>query len=567
MRRGAAGNWMALWAVAIALGTQALLGFSPFPIADDFSFAPLAELWADPGLYPRDDLLRGIANHAWAYSAVYWLAKSTIGIGAGFWAAVVALSVASVMALRAIMVRVGAAGVALPLAVAVGIMVMVPGVGRGQFGGFVGSFLHPQWIALALVMWAFVAVLGGRAVLAGLALGAAAYAQPMSALHGALAIAVACATQGRAGMRVLGIIGAVAVFTALPYQVLVIVPALGEPGAPVPAAQLIEDSYLFFSPYRYQLAPPALLLGWGYLALGLISAAMLRRARPAPATMAMGLICGLGALHGVATLFYFATDSRYLPLYILDATRSSPLFFALSAALFAAAMERRAEAGLTGAGWGSPAARGATVAAGAAGLAILALNATPTGWFFAISGILLISAPGRAVPKVALAAMLVAIFGWTAYHVHLRPPIGRQRAELFEWALGETSPDALFIVPPGMHGFRLFARRGVYADFRLFPIAQPGLAWRARTRLERIAQPDAEARAARGAVAVGLWDRAYLDATDCRGIARLMDETGADYLVRQIRDAAGNRHAAPECGAGLAKVFANAGYAVYDARR
>ncbi len=204
MMSGAAWNWMALWAVAIVLGTHALLGFSAFPVADDFSFAPLAEIWADPGLYSRDDLLHGIANHARAYNAVYWLAESAIGIAAGFWAAVVALSVASVMALRAIMVRVGGAGVALPLAVT-------------------------------------------------------------------------------------------------------------------------------------------------------------------------------------------------------------------------AAMERRAEAGLTGAGWGSPAALGATVAAGAVGLAILALNTTPPGWFFALSGILLISAPGRAVPKVALAVMLVAVFGWTAYQINLRP--------------------------------------------------------------------------------------------------------------------------------------------------
>ena len=117
-----------------------------------------------------------------------------------------------------------------------------------------------------------------------------------------------------------------------------------------------------------------------------------------------------------------------------------------------------------------------------------------------------------------------------------------------------------------MHDFRLFARRSVDADFRLFPIAQPGLAWRARTRLERIAQPDADARAAQGACRRPV-DRAYLDATHCRGIARLMDETGADYLVRQVRDADGNRHAAPDCGAGVAKVFANAGYAVYDVRR
>ena len=44
-------------------------------------------------------------------------------------------------------------------------------------------------------------------------------------------------------------------------------------------------------------------------------------------------------------------------------------------------------------------------------------------------------------------------------------------------------------------------------------------------------------------------------------------EAVEELLVRQVRDAAGNRHAAPDCGAGVAKVFANAGYAVYDARR
>jgi hypothetical protein len=560
----AAWNWTALWAVAVGLGTQALLGFSTFPIAEDFSYAPLAEIWANPGLYPRDDLLHGAANHAWAYTAVYWLAKSSVGIAAGFWAVAVALSVASIMALHAVMIRVGAAGVALPMAVAAGVLVQTPGIGRGHIDGFVGSFFHHQWLALALVMWAFVAVLGGRAVLAGLALGATAYAQPMSALHGALAISVACATQGRAGLRMLAITGAVAVLVALPYEFSVILPALGAPSAPVPEARLIEETYLFFSPYRYKLALSDLLLGWGYLTLGLISAAMLRRSRPAEGTMALGLICGLGVLHGVTSLFYFVADTRFLPLYILDATRSSPLFFALSAALFAAAIEQRTEAGLTGAGWGSPV---MLVLAGIAGLMILMLNTTPLGWFFALSGVLLISAPGRAIPRIAMALLLAATFGWSAYKIDLRPPIDRHRTELFDWAANETRADALFIVPPGLHGFRLLALRSVYADMRLFLIAQPGLAWATRIRLEQIAQPDAAARAARGPAAIRLWDRAYLDATDCRGIARLIEETGANYLVRQIRDPAGNRHPPPYCGAGLPKVFANGRYAVYDARR
>ena len=557
---------MVLWTVAVALGTRALLGFSAFPIAEDFSYAPLAEVWADPGLYPRDDLLHRTANLAWAYNAVYWLAKSTIGVAAGFWVAVVALSVVSVMALRAIMVRLGAPGVALPLAIALGVMVQVPGVGRGLFGGFVGSFFHHQWVALALVMWAFVAVLGGRAVLAGLALGAAAYAQPMLALHGALAIAVACATQGRAGMRMLGIVAAVAVAAALPFEISAGLSAFGESGAPVPASQLVEETYLFFSPYRYQIARFDLLLGWGYLALGLISAAMLRRARPdqrviEPGTMATGLICGLGLLHGVTTLFYLAAESRYLPLYILDATRSSPLFFALSAALFAAAMERRVEAGLTGAGWKSPV---ILVVAGAAGLTLLALNTTPLGWFFALSGALLVSAPDRMVPRAALALMLVVLFGLTSYKVKLHPVVDQTRADLFDWAARETSPDALFIVPPGLQGFRLLAQRSVYADFKLGSLAQPGLAWAARARLEQIAQPGPKALAARGREAVRLWDRAYTRAATCAGMVRLMQDTGAGYFVRPIADRSGEAGLQPDCRGHPKIAFANKRMTVYS---
>ena len=533
-------------------------------MGDDFAYAPLAEAWADPGLYPGDDQLHTFTNHAWAYTAVYWLAKSAVGVGPGFWLAVVTLSVVSVLALRAIMTRFGAAGVALPLALAVSVLVTLPGVGRGIYGGFFGSFFHHQWIALALVMWAFVAVLGGRAVLAGLALGAAAYAQPMSALHGALAIAVACATQGRAGLKALIVTGAVAMLAALPFEYAVIASILNEPGAPVPTERLIEGAYLFRTPRHYALEGADVLLGWGYLALGLISAALLRRSRPAEALMALGLLGGLGALHGIATVFYFATETRFLPVFILDATRSSPLFFTLSATLFATVLERRTETGLGG---GAPGGIAALAAVGAIALTLLIFNATPGGWFFALAGLLVLATPGRAAPKAAMAGLLVVLFGASIVRIGSKPQIDPQRLELFDWAGRESAPDALFIVPPGMLEFRLFARRSVYVDFKLFSVAQPQQAWMTRTRIEQIAQPDAETLAASGWEGIVLWDQAFLEAADCTGIARLLDETGADYLVRQVRDAAGNHHAAPDCGAGPAKVFANAGYAVYDARR
>jgi hypothetical protein len=318
------------------------------------------------------------------------------------------------------------------------------------------------------------------------------------------------------------------------------------------------------------------LLGWGYLGLGLISAVMLSRTRPdqrvmarrtialetkASGTMALGLVFGLGALHGVTTLFYFATESRYLPLYILDATRSSPLFFALSAALFAAAMERRIEAGLTGAGWGTPV---TLVMAGAAGLTLLALNTTPLGWFFALSGALLISAPDRLVPKAALALMLVVLFGLTAYKVNLRPVVDQHRADLFDWAARETGPDALFIVPPGMHGFRLFAQRSVYADLKLATLAQPGLAWAAWKRLEQIARPGPKALAARGREAMRLWDRAYSRAATCAGMARMMREAGAEYFVRSKAARSGEAGLQPDCRGRPKIAFANTAMTVYS---
>ena len=40
---GPARNWMTLWVLAIAVGAHALLPFVPFPMGDDFAYAPLAE--------------------------------------------------------------------------------------------------------------------------------------------------------------------------------------------------------------------------------------------------------------------------------------------------------------------------------------------------------------------------------------------------------------------------------------------------------------------------------------------------------------------------------------------
>jgi hypothetical protein len=115
--------------------------------------------------------------------------------------------------------------------------------------------------------------------------------------------------------------------------------------------------------------------------------------------------------------------------------------------------------------------------------------------------------------------------------------------------------------------FRLFARRSVYVDFKLFSVAQPRHAWMTRTRIEQIARPDAETLAASGWEGIVLWDQAFIEAADCTGIARLIEETEADYLVRPAHDATGRLHPPRDCGTGLPTVFANADYVVYRGRR
>lgn len=552
---GTTRGWTALWVLAIALSAHALLPYFPFPQPEDYSFAPLAEAWANPALYPRDDQVQSFAPTPWPYIAVYWLAKVTVNAGSGFWLATVLLTVASVFGLHAVMQRCGARGIALPLAVAIGLMAARPGLGSGSLGGLASGFFHHQWIALVLAFWAFAAIFARKPALAGLALGAAAYAQPATALQGAVAIAGACALLGRPGLRCLAFTALAAASISAPviYAGLIAAPALE-----VPDERLITEGYRFAAPGHFRLDGKEVLLGWGFLALGMISAALLRRARPAEAKIAIGLLGGLGVFHLLATLFYWAMPAGPLWAYMLDATRSSPLYFALSAVLFAAAAEGRAS---QGEGW-----RGLLplVPAAVIAVAIMVVNGLPTGWFFLLAGLLVIAAPGRAVPRLALAVTLLLAFAMIApSRYQLRSAVDPRRLDLAEWAIQTTDADALFIVPPGMRDFRLFAQRSVYADFALFAAAGPRQGWFARQRLERIAEPGREARTSGGASAMGIWDRSYLIAATCSSIVALIQETGADYFVRPVQSSDDQRDAGDPCGGNPMVAFRNSTLTVY----
>lgn len=399
--------------------------------------------------------------------------------------------------------------------------------------------LLPYYPFPQLSDYAFAATLARGPALAGLALGAAAHAEPVTALHDALAVAAACAATGRPGLRALGRTALAGCATALPVIYSAAVTASGEA---IPAGQLIEEGYLFAAPARFRLARAEVLLGWGYLALGLLA--------------------GLGLFQAAATLFRAALTAGFAPLYMLDATRSSPLYFALSATLFAAAAERQSARRLTADGWRS---LKPLAAAGAIAVGLMVANALATGWLFLLAGLLVIATPDRAVPRVALAATLVLIFVMAIPRFHLRAPAGAQRIAMFEWASRETPADALFIIPPGMTDFRLFARRSIRAESGLFA-ADPRREWFARERMLQAAQPDPEALALQGWPAMERWDRTYAAAADCRGIARLLDATGTTYFVLPVRETDIGR-SAPDCGAGLPAVFENSGFTVDHARQ
>lgn len=163
---------------------------------------------------------------------------------------------------------------------------------------------------------------------------------------------------------------------------------------------------------------------------------------------------------------------------------------------------------------------------------------------------------------MALAATLVLVFVMVTPRFHLRAPAGAQRIAMFEWASRETPADALFIIPPGMTDFRLFARRSIRAESGLFA-ADPRREWFAREWMVQISEPDAEALAARGWWAMTLWDRGYATAATCSGMVALLRATGADYFVRQAQCPSDGSGGQLNCTGGPKIAFTNSAATVY----
>lgn len=530
-----------LLAAAIGLITHALVGYDPFPQGDDFAYAPLADFKANPALFPGDDQLRMFANHARAYEWVYWLGQAGPGVEPLFRIIVWVLAIAVSVALLIILTLLGAPIAALPVVLGLGVVVTLDGLGRGDYGGLISPFFHHHNIALALILGAAAAALSRRNGLAGVLLGIAAYAQPMTAIHGALIVGLGTLlTQPRETIRM----ALAALFVAAPAVWLVLSGLLATPPTPT-GLDVIRDAYRFRAPHHYDPSLGALVFTTLYLLAGWVGAALLTRADAPVGRYATGMMIAFTALHLVSIVTYKLGIGEITPLFILDANRSSPLLFVLGPAL--------AIAGIWRAGFG-PASGIALILLAA----IAYLNGTAEGYALIAAGavLLALSRFDWGLKAGASAALLSLIL---VFPVTPNPsPVPAATRTVLEQIRAETPEDALFVIPVGLFAFRHYAQRSAYVDFKLFSVAQPDQAALTRDRINMVVDPKPENLSATGWRAVQLWDADQREAGDCATMLRTLQAADADYYLRAL-DAG---EAPPDCDA-LERTITSSTLALY----
>ncbi len=528
-------------AAALGLLSLCLIGYEAFPFVDDFAYGPLAEFGADPSLFPRDDQLRLFGNHAQVYEWAYRLGKMGAGVEPTFRVAVWLLAAAASVALFSILRSLQAPASLLPVALGIGVLVHRDGLGRGDFGGLIAPFFHHHNVALALVLGSAALALSRRHWLAGVVLGVAAYAQPMTALHGALVIGLGAFARGPLEALKIGIAAAA---VALPAALSIFGALLRAPEAAM-AFDLVKDAYRFRAPHHYDPTWPDIGLATLYVLAGFSGAALLLRSDRQAGLFALGAMGGLAALHLVTVLVYKLGVSGWIGFFILDANRASPVAFVLGPTL--------ALAGL----WRGPRERFGRLTALIL-LVLLMLNAMPAGIAFAALGAVLLAAgEGDRARGARLLAAAAALFIW------FPPPPGppalpEETRKALERVRAETPQGALFVIPVGLSEFRHFAQRSVYVDFKLFSVAQPEQAALTRARLEEVARPAPDHRGMAGWAAARLWEEDQMQAADCGTMAATLRRTKSDYYVRRFEPG----QAAPECP-GLPRPISTRTLAVY----
>jgi hypothetical protein len=524
--------------VAVALLVRAGLGYRPFPSIDDFLYVPLARAAANPALYPRDELLHGFLLHAPAWRLVVTGFGQILGESLAFWLATLALTVANEGAPGRRMHGLGGPAALLPVAVLVGFCGRMRGVGRGLYDGALGNAFHVQWLALTLLLWAYDAYLRDKPVWAGILLGCAAAAHPVVGAHGAFVLALATVTAGNGKWRQLGPLALTCLVVSLPVALPLVRGLLAAAPSAIPTATIIRDGFLFRTAHEFSFVGTStgavLLLVMMGLA-GVLALRWLRRAGPSSYQAGfVGLLLGHALLIVAFAVFHGPLGfgdlgTRWLLPYMLHLSRTSPLFVALAGIAITAAVgvwpteERRGSDGIL---------------VYVALLVVLATLLLVLPWrpaySIAIAIGLALTPPARRVPRLVVACGLVIAGAAAAAlwirHDTLRAAVGPDERGLYAWV--RATPDsALFIIPPGLEGFRFYGGRSAYVDFKLFQSSSPRMIAEWRRRIDQVSSPDRAAREARGWPAVPLLDRSYANRNTPARIADLLVATGADYFV------------------------------------
>ena len=498
----------------MGLVAHALIGYLPFPFGDDFVYAVMAQHNADPALFPRDEQLRMFANHAHVYEWLFALGQRGHGVEPVFRVALWLQAILGIVAVMVMLIRLGAPAAALPVVIGLGVVVQTDGLGRGDVGGLIAMFFHHHNVALSLILAAAAASLSRRAGLAGVFLGLAAYAQPMTAAHGALMLGLATLfSQPRDLLKLIGL----SVLVAVPAALLVLT-QLPEPST-VSDIDLITEAYRFRAPHHYDPSWSTLGITTLYLMILTAGAALFLRLDAFAARFGAGAVLGLALLHLVSVVVYKFGLGEWIPFFILDANRSSSFIFVLAPVFALAAIWQRGLDRLS--------------LAVTAGLALAAvLNGTLAGLALVGFGALLVvlerqSWGARLSPVAALLA-LVLVFPPTP-----RPPATPEPVrEILEQIRADTPEDALFVIPIGLDAFRFYAQRSAYVDFKFFSVAQPDQAALTRRRIDQLVTPAPEHRDLTGWPAVLRWGEDQRDQASCPRMRELLSETGADYILR-----------------------------------
>jgi hypothetical protein len=521
---------------------RAVRPYRPFPSGDDFAYLPLAWASRDPGLFARDTLLRDFVHHTPAWNIIVaWLDRST-GEPLGVWLLTLLLTVATVASLARLVRISGVSPFLLPLVAALAFCGPVIGFGRGTYDGALGEGFHIQWLAICVLLWSSDAFVRNRMVSAGSWLGAAALCDPVVAAHGAVALTMGAAVaDGQRWRRFPALIG-IAALVSLPLSIPLIRSVVGSASAVARMTpEVIRLGYVFRNPVHYlpQLTPASTWWYLGVMILGGLAAALIPRPGPERGNIRplAGLLFGQALIAASCPLLYgdwMPERWRYassLP-YLLDLSRTSGLLLPLAAVLLVGALELRPSQRKQG---------GRTHELLWTGLLSVAATALVlfVTWTLPLAALVALGLIGRAVgpgrrTSVAVTAGLIGVAALGAVRIRgdtkLRAPLSADEAGLYRFAAG-TPTNALFIVPPGLQGFRFYARRSVYVDFKLFPPATPSSTPEWRRRMELVAAPDRLALRSPGWSGVPQWDRTYANRNTPARIVTLLRETGADYLV------------------------------------